>query len=387
MHERSSSPLPPGAWLDVPSERAPSEDRKEQALAQIMEHGVLSHVFGRHGEYKVRSTMTTRQIWQYRSFVLYHGKAIKRAFFPIIVEHRPPTLYGGLRPSIGEDMRLSFAREAVDVHFTRCAALQEYLLLAVLYDQQPKPSRRWYALLAPMVGVAAMVAYGFWAHALRPEDRPAATTTAAVVVAQPSGGESMVGPLPTPSRTTNRSTANGQGGQVEASDREEVPRTISVTELLALQAPAENTNHPLRASSAGLTASDLRVGDVIHVSGWIRRVSRARDATYHLHVAPDRQASAQVLVASVPPPTQAQDFAARSGQLQAVRTFIRQQLLQRREPSSRGSVIQRPVFVQLTGQLALLGVNAAERSHGKGFQAAPAHWGLRPTLDVQFAVP
>jgi hypothetical protein len=365
----------------------PREAKKEQALAQIMEHGVLSHVFGRHGEYKVRTTMTTRQIWQYRSSVLYHGKAIKRAFFPIVVEHRSPTLYGGLRPSVGDDMRLSFAREAVDVHFTRCAALQEYLMLAVLYDQQPKQSRGWYAFLAPIVGIAAMVAYGFWAHAFRLEDRQAATTTAAVVADQPLDRGSMIVPLPASSRTTDRGTANEQGGRVEASEREELPKTVSVTEILALQAPAKNTDHPLRSSSAGLIASDIRAGDVLHVSGWIQRVSRARDATYHLYVTPNRQASAQVLVATVPPPTQAQDLGARSEQIQAVRTFIRQQLLQKREPSSRGSVMQRPVFVQLTGQLALPGVTATERSRGRNSQAAPAHWELRPTVDVQFAAP
>jgi hypothetical protein len=352
-----------------------------------MEHGVLSHVFGRHGEFKVRTTMTTRQTWQYRSSVLHHGKAIKRAFFPIVVEHRPPTPFSGLRPTSGEDTRLSFAREAVDVHFTRCAALQEYLMLVVLYDQQPKQSRGWYALLAPMVGIVAMLAYGFWVQSFRPENRQPAATTAAVVADQLPVGGARHAPLPASSRTTDLGTANAQSSQLQAEEAAELPKAVSVTDLLALQASAANTEHPRQASAAGLTAADLRVGDVIHVSGWIQRVSRARDATYHLHVAPDRQAGAKILVATVPPPAQAQAFAADSAELQAVRTFIRQQLLQSREPSARGSVMRRPVFVQLTGQLALPGATAAERSQRRGSQAAPARWELRPTLAVQFAVP
>ena len=151
-----------------PEVREPSpqhDDRKGRAVAQLSEHGVLSHVFGHHGEYKVRTTMTTRQGWQYQCSVLRHGKAIKGMFFPISVERKSPRRRD--RPKLGdaEDLRLSFAQEAVDVHFTRCAALQEYLVLSAIYDQSPLRSRGWYALLAPLLGIAVVVALGYWAHA------------------------------------------------------------------------------------------------------------------------------------------------------------------------------------------------------------------------------
>ena len=87
--ERSSSRSSLVAWPDAPGGHLPGDDKKQQAVAELLEHGVLSHAFGRHGEYKVRTTMTTRQTWQYRCCVLRHGKAIKGAFFPIIVEHQP----------------------------------------------------------------------------------------------------------------------------------------------------------------------------------------------------------------------------------------------------------------------------------------------------------
>ena len=128
------------AWPETPGGQPPADDKKAQAVAELLEHGILSHAFGQHGEYKVRTTMTTRQSWQYRCCVLRHGKAIKGAFFPIIVEHQPITPRVRIRPLGTEDMRLNFAQEAVDVHFTRCAALQEYLMLSALYDQAPSQS-------------------------------------------------------------------------------------------------------------------------------------------------------------------------------------------------------------------------------------------------------
>src|SRR5215510_4826149 len=143
----------------------PSDDsRKERAVAQLIEHGVLSHVFGQHGEYKVRTTLTTRQTWQYRCYVLRHGKPIKGAFFPIIVEHKPVRPRASSKLWDSDATLLSFAQEAVDVHFTRSAALGEYLVLSALYDQPPSASRRWHILLAPLAGIAMAVAFGAWAH-------------------------------------------------------------------------------------------------------------------------------------------------------------------------------------------------------------------------------
>src|SRR5918996_2592603 len=77
--ERSYSRSFLTAWPDSPGGHPPGDDKKEQAIAQLIEHGVLSHALGQHGEYKVRTTMTTRQTWQYRGCVLRHGKACKGA--------------------------------------------------------------------------------------------------------------------------------------------------------------------------------------------------------------------------------------------------------------------------------------------------------------------
>jgi hypothetical protein len=70
-----------------------------------------------------------------------------------------------------------------------------------------------------------------------------------------------------------------------------------------------------------------------------------------------------------------------------VRTFIKQKLLRQQEPSPRGTVMQHPIFVQLTGQLSNPTASPAAPSRGKRSQDAPARWEIRPVLEVQFATP
>jgi hypothetical protein len=382
--ERSSSQSSLMAYPQTPDGRLPGDDKKEHAVAEILAHGVLSHAFGHHGEYKVRTTMTTRRTWQYQCCVLRHGKAIKGAFFPIIVEHQSPLPRSSLRPLGSEDMRLSFAQEAVDVHYTRCAALREYLVLSALYDQAPRQSRGWYTLFAPLLGIAMLVAFGFWAHAFRIDGGQPPEPSPLIVADQLPIGKPRQVPLSGSSRTTSPDPAPGQDGTLGPIEPAEVPKAISVTDLLALQNPRENAD---RASPPGSSGSTIQVGDMLHVTGWIQRISRVPDNTYHLYVSPTRQAGGRVLVAAIPPPNQAQGSPGAQAQLQAVRTFIRQQLLRQQEPSLRGSVMQRPTFVQLTGQLWVPSAPTPAPSRGKRSQATPAGWEIRPTLEVQFATP
>jgi hypothetical protein len=275
----------------------------------------------------------------------------------------------------------------VDVHFTRCAALQEYLVMSALYDQPPRQSRIWYALMVPLVGVAVIVAYGFWTHAFRIDRAQPIRSPSPVVAEQRPSEMSKQVSSSSSNRTTSLDSENGQGETSPPIEPVETPKAVSVTELLGLQGPAEQARPTVRASSPGAATSDVQVGDMLHVTGWVQRISRAPDSSYHLYVSPNRQNGTQMMVATVPPPNQGQGSSAGQAQLQTVRTFIRQQLLRQQEPSPRGSVMQRPIFVQLTGQLSIPTVPPAVPSRGKGSQAIRARWELRPLLEVQFATP
>jgi hypothetical protein len=379
------------AWPELPSEQPCDDDRKKQAIAELLQHGVLSHAFGQHGEYKVRTTMTTRQNWQYRCCVLRLGKAIKGVFFPIIVEHQFPFQGNNITPRGAEDIRLSFAQEAVDVHFTRCAALREYLVLSALYDQPSSWSGRWYTLLAPLIGIAVVVVYGFWAHAFRTENGQPSGSPPPLVADRLPTRESWAVPLLPSSSTASHNSMNGQGSTSSPIAPAEAPKAIRLNDLIAVQDPQQRTDRASRALTPAAfvdsAMSDIQAGDVLLLTGWIHRVSQAPDNTYRLHVSPNRTPGARTLVAMVPPPDQVLDSSTVQTQLQTARTFIRQQLLRQQEPSARGSVMRRPIFVQLTGQLSIPASSPATPAQGKRAKDAAAHWEISPVLEVRFATP
>ena len=389
--ERPSFQTSPAAQLESPDGGPHRDDRKERAVIELLEHGVLSHAIGQHGEYKVRTTLVTRQAWQYRSYVLRQGKAIKGAFYPIIVERTPPARQVSPKPWNAEDWRLSLAQEAVDVHFTRCAALREYLVLSAIYDQPRSQSRRWYALLAPLIGIACAVAYGVWAHTFRTDSGPPPGKPAPVVAERGPTREPVSVPLPAPSSTASHNSINEQAAVSSPIDPAETPKAVSLNNLLGLQGPPQKADPASRAvtpgASPGSAVSDLQAGDVLRVTGWLLRVSRAPDGAYLLHVSPNRDHGARTLTALLPPPDQALGSLSVQSQLQTARAFIRQQLLRQQEPSPRGSVMQRPISVQLTGQLANPTASPGAPSQGKRPQDAPPRWEIRPVLEVQFTAP
>jgi hypothetical protein len=367
------------------------DDRKERAVIELLEHGVLSHAMGQHGEYKVRTTLVTRQAWQYRCCVLRQGKAIKGAFFPIIVERTPPVRQVNPKPWNAEDWRLNLAQEAVEVHFTRCAALQEYLVLSAIYDQPRSQSRWWYILLTPLIGIACAVAYGVWAHTHRTDSGQSPGSPPPMVANRGSAGEPGSVPLPASSSTVSHNSIKEQAAVSSPIDPVESPKAVSLNDLLALQSRPQKAAPASRAlasgASPGSAVSDLQAGDLLLVTGWLQRVSRAPDGTYLLHVSPNRNAGAQTLIAMLPPLDQAQGSPAVQSQIQTARNFIRQQLLRKQEPSPRGSVMQRPISVQLTGQLSNPAASPGAPSQGKRSQDTPAQWEMRPVLEVQFTMP
>jgi hypothetical protein len=74
------APLPRSlaAWPETPDKHPPGDDRRAGGC-RALERGTQPR-FWPTWEYKVRTTMTTRQTWQYRCCVLRHGKAIKGTF-------------------------------------------------------------------------------------------------------------------------------------------------------------------------------------------------------------------------------------------------------------------------------------------------------------------
>jgi hypothetical protein len=392
----SSSPPSPAAQQEPP-EGAPREGAdQERAVTALLQHEVLSHTFGTDGEYEVRTTMVTRPAWQYRCSVFYYGTAMTQGFVPIFIDRPPPRQ--GLRPELGsiDAMRRSFAREAVDVHFARCAALRDYLTWATIYSQAPPRSRRWYAPLVLLIGAAILTAYGLWKPALWSDRgqppgsprRPVQEAQQPVVDGRPTEPP-VKGPLQGFSDRPSHDIPAGQADAPNITQFAGPPKAVHLIDLLALEDSPERADYGARVPTPGVrprpTASDVHAGDLLRLTGWIHQASRDPDRTYRLQVSPSREAGAPSLIAVVPHPDEASGSPAVRAQLQTVRAFITQRLLRQQEPSLRASVLRHPVFVQLTGQLSDPDASLGETSQRKGPRGATARWEVRPVLEIRFA--
>lgn len=152
---------------------------KDWAVAKLLRHEVLRHTLGQQREYEVRTRMNTAQPWSYRCSVLCYGKEIKKEFRPIISNgprQMPPV---GNAEGVSEATRLTCAIEAVDVHFARVAAVQEYLTMAAIYSP-PLWSmyKRLHTILMCLVGTVLLAAIGVWRYSPR-SDFTEATADAA----------------------------------------------------------------------------------------------------------------------------------------------------------------------------------------------------------------
>ena len=391
---------PPSAGQDGPVGRALAGVHLGQAVAVLLRNGVLSHTFGPHGDYEVRTTLTTRQGWQFRSAVFHHGQQIKRAFVPIIVDYAHRIQATRQERGVTEALRLSFAREAVEVHFTRCAAVREYILLAAINFPSLPPSRRRYGLLALLFGVAFLTGYGLWAHVpwndtAGPLERPAPAVQRVQrpgvdghppdtpIPAAPPTVTPMHAAPPVVSSEASRDIAAEEASPTQSMHAEESPKTVRLADLVTPKFPSGKagpaSQQPPTLSLQESTAADIHVGDLLRFTGWIHRISRDPDRTYRLQISPRPETGGPSFVAAVPHPNQVQNSPILREQLQTVRDFILRRLLRQQEPSARGSVMRRPPLVQLTGQLINVG-----SPQGKGLQDTTTRWEMRPVLEIDF---
>jgi hypothetical protein len=388
----------PALRPDTAGGQTHDDESKGRAVAELLQDGVVRQTFGRQGEYEVRTTMTTRRAWQYRCCVLRQGKPVKRAFPPIVVNHPHHRRDVKKQLMLAKAMRLNFAWEAVDVHFTRCAALQEYLMMAMIYSEPRLESRRRYALPVLLGGVACLLVYGLWKHVPFSNDQqPPASPPSTVQRAQHAAVDPnptqppLKAPPPAFNSAVGVDLVNRQGGEPRTISPADTPKAIHLLDLIGLQIPPDHPNHASRAPASrapqGISASDVQVGDLLHLTGWVHRVSRATDRAYHIQMSPSPRAATPSLIAVVPPPDQASTPPAVRAQLHTVRTFIIQRLLRQKEPSPRGSVIRQPIFVQLTGQLSHADTPPEETSQRKGTQHNSTGWEIRPVTEIRFATP
>jgi hypothetical protein len=407
-----SSQLSSAAQQQTTAGRPYDREGTERAVTELLTQGVLNDIFGHQGEYEVRTTLSTRRTWQYRCGVSHHGRTITKGFPPILITGPRHRQHARLERARLHALRHRFATEAVQVHVTRCAALREYAVLASIYAHPSPPAyRRWSATLGLLIGAVLLTTYGLWKLAPWTEGGPPSRRPLASIpeMGQPASRPSLgreaepptgdrplaeppvSAPLPASSGAIRRDLLAGQARALDIARPVRAPKGLRLSDLLALEDPTERADHAPRVPPPGGSptppTSDVQAGDLVRFAGWIQRVFRDPDSAYRLLVSPTQEPGAPGLSAVVPLPDQASGPPGVHAQLQAVRTFIRQRLLQQREPSPQGAVMRRPVFVQLTGQVSVPDPSRRESSQGHGPRDATARWAMRPVLDIQFATP
>jgi hypothetical protein len=386
----------PAKWL-------PEGDSKERAVAHLIQHGVLSHTVGSGIDYKVRTTIVTQRFWQYRCDVFCRDKPMRGAFSPIVVDRTSAVRQVPTAHESNEALRFNLADEAVDVHFTRCAVLREYLTLASIYSQPPLASRRRYTRSLLLVGVALLTAYGVWSQTLRTHSAQPLPRSAVVAQQAPPPVTAQI-PTPTPqpvplpeprSMTTDditaRPAAAPDAAAPDATPPIQAPKRVLLSDLLTLGSSAQKSVLAAPADTAEgvteLTASDVHVGDRLLLTGWLHWISYAPNGEYQLYLTPTPRSRASGLIATVPRPDQPAGSPALEKQQQTVRNFITQRLLRQQKPSPRRSIMGKPIFIQLMGQLSSSDGAPREPAGGKRLEEATTDWEIRPVLDVQFATP
>ena len=132
----------------------------------------------------------------------------------------------------------------------------------------------------------------------------------------------------------------------------------------------------------------VKEGDILTMRGWLHLVALETDGDYHIQISDQQDSQESCIVVEVPKadPEFVESAIVRE-YAKTVLEFIRSKLLKGQEPSRRGSMMQRPPFVQVTGQLFYDDAHVGDPPRGKkGCQAATL-WELHPVTDLKFAQP
>ena len=138
---------------------------------------------------------------------------------------------------------------------------------------------------------------------------------------------------------------------------------------------------PLFSNSLG-----IHEGELITTTGWLHLIAGESDGDYHIQISASAADGNNCIIVEVPNPDPAYvaDAALRP-KFERVRTFLKTKTLANKEPSSAGSVMAHPPFVQVTGQLFYDDSHVGDPPRGKKGMKAATLWELHPVTVMAFA--
>lgn len=129
-------------------------------------------------------------------------------------------------------------------------------------------------------------------------------------------------------------------------------------------------------------------GQLVRTEGWLHLVALENDGDYHVQLSQSKASQVRCFIVEVPKPDPR--FVADTTLhpvFRQVRDFIKTKLLKEKEPTRAGSLLTRPVYVEVEGALFYDDAHVSDPPRGKRGCRSPTLWEIHPVTGIKFAVP
>jgi hypothetical protein len=135
----------------------------------------------------------------------------------------------------------------------------------------------------------------------------------------------------------------------------DVPEDVDFDKLIVLPDPPGVKKNDPRYQDAFIpsfqNSQNLDEGDMIRVSGWLHLVAYETDGDYHVQISNSDTSGDHCLIIEVPYPTYVKHAPNLKAKCTAVRNFLKSHLPGKKYPSTGGTVLPKPIYVTVVGQL------------------------------------
>lgn len=130
----------------------------------------------------------------------------------------------------------------------------------------------------------------------------------------------------------------------------------------------------------------LREGQIVTTRGWLHLVAHPADDDYHLQLTTSRENGNGCLIVEIPDPQKIGDNRLRP-LADAARQWVRDHALGGDKPKKKGTPLDTPIFVTVTGALFYDDAHVGEPPRGKRGMLAGTLWEIHPVTSIAEATP
>ncbi|HSU17878.1 hypothetical protein [Longimicrobium sp.] len=130
----------------------------------------------------------------------------------------------------------------------------------------------------------------------------------------------------------------------------------------------------------------MREGQIVTTRGWLHLVAHPADDDYHLQLTTSRADGNHCLIVEIPDPQKVGDARLRP-LVEAARQWVRDHALAGDRPKKKGTELDTPIYVTVTGALFYDDAHVGEPPRGKRGQLAATLWEIHPVTSITAATP